>query len=83
MKSDVGTVLVTGGASGLGAAVACAVAAADGCPVVLDRREPPAGFEHEIVDLADTEATEAAVTATTTPRRDTPPARGPPPRRAG
>jgi len=62
VKSDVGTVLVTGGASGLGAAVACAVAAADGCPVVLDRREPPAGFEHEIVDLADTEATEAAVT---------------------
>jgi NAD(P)-dependent dehydrogenase (short-subunit alcohol dehydrogenase family) len=62
VKSDVGTVLVTGGASGLGAAVACAVAASGGCPVVLDRREPPSGYEHELVDLSDTAATEATVT---------------------
>ncbi len=36
--SAVGTVLVTGGASGLGAAVAEAVREAGGTPVVLDRR---------------------------------------------
>jgi NADP-dependent 3-hydroxy acid dehydrogenase YdfG len=60
---ELGTVLVTGGASGLGAAVACAVADAGGTPVVLDRRTPPNGFEHEVVDLADTAATEDAVAA--------------------
>src|SRR4051794_18487164 len=59
--TDVGRVLVTGGASGLGAAVVCAVAAARGCPVVLDRREPPSGVDHEVVDMSDTAATEATV----------------------
>ena len=39
-----GTVLVTGGASGLGAAVAGAVADAGGTPVVLDLRPPPDGI---------------------------------------
>ncbi len=56
-----GTVLVTGAASGLGAAVADAVAAAGGTPVALDLAEPADGVDHELVDLADTAATEAAV----------------------
>src|SRR3954465_1700880 len=56
-----GTVVVTGGASGLGAAVACLLPPSGATPVVLDRRPPPAGLEHEIVDLADTAAAEDAV----------------------
>jgi NAD(P)-dependent dehydrogenase (short-subunit alcohol dehydrogenase family) len=55
------TVLVTGGASGLGAAVAQAVQDAGGKPFVLDRVPPPAGHPHAIVDLADTAATTRAV----------------------
>jgi NAD(P)-dependent dehydrogenase (short-subunit alcohol dehydrogenase family) len=54
-------VLVTGGASGLGAAVARAVAQAGGTPIVLDRDAPADGLDHERVDLADTDAAEAAV----------------------
>jgi 2-dehydro-3-deoxy-L-rhamnonate dehydrogenase (NAD+) len=56
-----GTILVTGGASGLGRAIAAKVAAAGGTPVVLDRAAPEDGHEHEAVDLADTAAAEAAV----------------------
>jgi NAD(P)-dependent dehydrogenase (short-subunit alcohol dehydrogenase family) len=56
-----GTVLVTGGASGLGAAVVEAVSNAGGRPVVLDRVRPAHCADHEIVDLADREATEHAV----------------------
>jgi NAD(P)-dependent dehydrogenase (short-subunit alcohol dehydrogenase family) len=56
-----GTVLVTGGASGLGAAVAQAVAAAGGTPSVLDLAEPGFAVDHERVDLADGRAAEAAV----------------------
>jgi NAD(P)-dependent dehydrogenase (short-subunit alcohol dehydrogenase family) len=59
----IGTVLVTGGASGLGAAVARAVAKAGGDAVVLDRAEPPFQVEHVVVDLADGRAAEAAVGA--------------------
>jgi NAD(P)-dependent dehydrogenase (short-subunit alcohol dehydrogenase family) len=58
-----GTVLVTGGASGLGAAVADAVAAHGGTPVVLDLAEAADGVDAERVDLADTRAAEAAVRA--------------------
>lgn len=58
---DLKTVLVTGGASGLGAAVAAAVAGAGGTPVVLDRVEPDYEADHEVVDLADGRAAEAAV----------------------
>jgi NAD(P)-dependent dehydrogenase (short-subunit alcohol dehydrogenase family) len=56
-----GTVLVTGGASGLGAATVAAVAAAGGTPLVLDRVPPPSGVPHRVVDLADTRAAEEAV----------------------
>ena len=61
MTAELGTVLVTGGSSGLGAAVVEAVAEAGGRPVVLDRVPPPAGVPHEVVDLADGRAAEAAV----------------------
>jgi 2-dehydro-3-deoxy-L-rhamnonate dehydrogenase (NAD+) len=56
-----GVVVVTGGASGLGAAVAAAVAEAGGTPVVLDRVPPADGIAFARVDLADTRAAEAAV----------------------
>ena len=56
-----GTVLVTGGSSGLGAAVALAVERAGGTPVVLDRVAPTSGADHEIVNLADRTEAEAAV----------------------
>ena len=55
------TVIVTGGASGLGAAVARAVAKSGQRAVVLDRAEPPFEVEHVAVDLADGRAAEAAV----------------------
>jgi NAD(P)-dependent dehydrogenase (short-subunit alcohol dehydrogenase family) len=60
MKS-LGTVLITGGASGLGAATVAAVLDAGGRPLVLDRAKPADGVEHELVDLADRQATERAV----------------------
>ena len=55
-----GTVLVTGAASGLGAATVAAVRAAGGRPLGLDR-VPVEGVPHEIVDLSDPRAAEAAV----------------------
>jgi NAD(P)-dependent dehydrogenase (short-subunit alcohol dehydrogenase family) len=61
VEVDLGTVVVTGGASGLGAAVADAVRDAGYTPVVLDRRPPRDGLAYTEVDLADTRATEAAV----------------------
>jgi NAD(P)-dependent dehydrogenase (short-subunit alcohol dehydrogenase family) len=67
--STLGTVLVTGGASGLGAAVARAVAHEGGRPLVLDRQVPDPAVvevpEHDrgLVDLADPRAAEAAVRA--------------------
>jgi NAD(P)-dependent dehydrogenase (short-subunit alcohol dehydrogenase family) len=56
-----GTVIVTGGASGLGAAVVAAVAEQGGHPVALDVNHPDDGVEFEKVDLADPRAAEAAV----------------------
>jgi NAD(P)-dependent dehydrogenase (short-subunit alcohol dehydrogenase family) len=56
-----GTVLVTGGSSGLGAAVVAVVADAGGRPLVLDRRAPQRGVPHLLVDLADGRAAEQAV----------------------
>ena len=62
MTTDgLGTVLVTGGASGLGAAVAAAVEAEGGTPVVLDRHPPPNGFAWQEVDLADSRKAEEVV----------------------
>jgi NAD(P)-dependent dehydrogenase (short-subunit alcohol dehydrogenase family) len=61
MSPDLGTIVVTGGASGLGAAVADAVAREGGTPVVLDLRPPADGIAHRIVDLSDTAATESVV----------------------
>jgi NAD(P)-dependent dehydrogenase (short-subunit alcohol dehydrogenase family) len=56
--------VITGGASGLGAAVVERVAALGAHPVVLDRRAPRAGVDHVLVDLADTKDTEEAVRGT-------------------
>jgi NAD(P)-dependent dehydrogenase (short-subunit alcohol dehydrogenase family) len=53
-------VLVSGGASGLGAAVVQAVGAAGSKPYVLDLRPPADGVPHLAVDLADTRAAERA-----------------------
>jgi NAD(P)-dependent dehydrogenase (short-subunit alcohol dehydrogenase family) len=56
-----GTVVVTGGSSGLGAAVVDAVAAGGGTPVVIDLNPPREGVDHEIVDLSRSADAEAAV----------------------
>jgi len=61
VRPELGTVIVTGGASGLGAAVATAVRQAGGTPVVLDRREPEEDVPHEVVDLASPAAAREAV----------------------
>jgi NADP-dependent 3-hydroxy acid dehydrogenase YdfG len=60
MTPTLGTVLVTGGASGLGAAVVDAVLDAGGTPLVIDRVAPESGVEHVVADLADSAAAEAA-----------------------
>jgi NAD(P)-dependent dehydrogenase (short-subunit alcohol dehydrogenase family) len=57
----VGTVFVTGGASGLGAALVDAVTAAGGTSAVLDVAEPRADVAHTSVDLADSAAAARAV----------------------
>lgn len=54
------TVLVTGGASGLGGAVVTAAAKAGWQPWVLDLRAPADGVPWAVCDLADTRAAEAA-----------------------
>jgi NAD(P)-dependent dehydrogenase (short-subunit alcohol dehydrogenase family) len=53
-------VLVTGGSSGLGAAVVEAVAKSGGRPYVLDRQPPGDGVPWLACDLADLRAAEAA-----------------------
>ena len=58
-----GTILITGGSSGLGAATAAAVQAAGGTPLVLDRVEPESDVTYEQVDLANSAAAAAAVDA--------------------
>jgi len=57
---DLGYVLITGAASGLGAAVAAAVRDAGGQPLALDR-VPVEGMPHDVVDISDTRAAEEAV----------------------
>ena len=59
--SELGTVIVTGGSSGLGQAIAEAVEGAGGRPVVFDVNPPSNGFEHRRVDLSDTRNAEDAV----------------------
>jgi NAD(P)-dependent dehydrogenase (short-subunit alcohol dehydrogenase family) len=61
LPAELGTVIVTGGSSGLGEAVATAVQRDGGTPVVLDRVASQNGFDSELVDLADPRAAEAAV----------------------
>ncbi|HLT84939.1 MAG TPA: SDR family NAD(P)-dependent oxidoreductase [Phototrophicaceae bacterium] len=60
---EVGTVYVTGGAGGLGAAVVAAVAAAGGRPAVIDRVAPAGDVPHVVADLSDWDAATAAVAA--------------------
>jgi NAD(P)-dependent dehydrogenase (short-subunit alcohol dehydrogenase family) len=57
-----GNVLISGGASGLGAATVAAVRAHGGTPLVIDRVAPPADVEYVVADLADSAAAENAVT---------------------
>lgn len=62
--TPLGTVLVTGAASGLGRAIAEAIATAGGRPLALDRVGPTSAVGDDppiLCDLADTRATEAAV----------------------
>lgn len=54
-------VVITGGAQGIGAALAGAVNAAGGTAVVFDVTAPAHGVEHVKVDVADRTAVEAAV----------------------
>jgi NAD(P)-dependent dehydrogenase (short-subunit alcohol dehydrogenase family) len=61
VRTEPGNVLITGGASGLGRAVARAVDRAEGTPYLLDIAEGEDGFDQELVDLADTRAAEEAV----------------------
>src|SRR5215217_1785561 len=55
------TILITGGASGLGAAVADACLQGGHRPFVLDRQEPADGIDHLLVDLSDPEKTDLIV----------------------
>jgi NAD(P)-dependent dehydrogenase (short-subunit alcohol dehydrogenase family) len=55
------TVLVSGGASGLGRAVAQAVHKRGGTPLVVDLNPSPDGFADVRVDLADPRAAETAI----------------------
>jgi NAD(P)-dependent dehydrogenase (short-subunit alcohol dehydrogenase family) len=59
--AELGPVIVTGGASGLGLAVAQAIDRNGGVAVVFDRDPVTNGFESEVVDLADRRAAEDAV----------------------
>ncbi|MBA3956067.1 MAG: SDR family oxidoreductase [Acidimicrobiia bacterium] len=61
MHHDLGTVIITGGSSGLGAAVAASVAEGGGVPVVLDLHPPDGGWSHQLVDVADSKQAEDAV----------------------
>jgi NAD(P)-dependent dehydrogenase (short-subunit alcohol dehydrogenase family) len=56
-----GNVLITGGASGLGAATVEAVLAGGGHPLVIDRAAPSGAVDYVQADLADRIATEQAV----------------------
>ncbi len=57
-----GTYVVTGGASGLGAAISDAIAEAGGTPVVFDVRDARGSRDYVRVDVSDAAAVERAVT---------------------
>ncbi len=60
--SGIGRILITGGASGLGAAVAAAVDEAGGTPVIIDRRLPERSpYEAREADVSDTRGVESLV----------------------
>lgn len=54
-------VLISGGSSGLGAAVVTAVTARGGVPLVIDKKPPAADVPYVTCDLADTSAVTSAV----------------------
>ncbi|MBA4855475.1 SDR family oxidoreductase [Nocardia farcinica] len=58
---ELGNILITGGASGLGAATAAAVRAAGGTPLIIDRDKPDPELAWEYADLADSQDAEEAV----------------------
>lgn len=60
-ERELGTVYITGGASGLGAALVDAVAKAGGTPAVIDLARPAGDVAHVIADLSDSAAAAAAV----------------------
>ena len=59
--TSLGPVLITGGASGLGAATVEAVTEAGGVPLVIDKKPPAADVLYQSADLADTADVDAAV----------------------
>ena len=59
--TDPGRVIVTGGASGLGAAIARAVQLAGGTPIVLDLNVDGVEGHARKVDVSDSHAVDAAV----------------------
>lgn len=61
LNRALGNVIITGGASGLGAATAKAIAAQGGTPLIIDRNNPQEGLVFARADLADTDAVDAAV----------------------
>ena len=64
ISTPIGRVLITGGGSGLGAAVADAVGAAGGTPIVVDRDiSEVQGHAAFTVDVSDARAAERAVAA--------------------
>jgi NAD(P)-dependent dehydrogenase (short-subunit alcohol dehydrogenase family) len=60
---ELGNIVITGGASGLGAATVDAVSRVGGTPLVIDIHQPAADVAFAQADLADTEAVDAAVRA--------------------
>jgi len=56
-----GTAFVTGGSSGLGAAIVAAVAKGGGTPAVVDLVAPSSDVAHALADLADSAAAARAV----------------------
>jgi NAD(P)-dependent dehydrogenase (short-subunit alcohol dehydrogenase family) len=63
VSPDPGVIVVTGGASGLGEAVATGIERSGGTPVVLDRVPPRKDFESELVDLSQPREAERVVEA--------------------